>query len=127
MDKIRTKQVWQSLGLPTAKYKIADKRSFDAGSCKAIMSDLGEEVMVKPAQEGSSIGMARVNSALTLESAIQDAFKYDNKVLMIIKPSIKQIVLYIPVQVGCLNKTSRIWLALPWTHLKLSLVLVGAE
>lgn len=82
MDKIRSKQVWQSLGLPTAKYKIADKSCFDAGSCEAIMTDLGNEVMVKPAQEGSSIGMAKVNSALQLETAIQDAFKYDNKVLI---------------------------------------------
>ncbi|PKG93340.1 D-alanine--D-alanine ligase [Paraglaciecola sp. MB-3u-78] len=82
MDKIRSKQVWQSLGLPTANYKIADKRSFDAGSCGAIMADLGNEVMVKPAQEGSSIGMAKVNSALQLEIAIQDAFKYDDKVLI---------------------------------------------
>lgn len=82
MDKIRSKQVWQSLGLPTAKYKIADKRSFDAGSCEAIMASLGNEVMVKPAQEGSSIGMARVNSAQQLETAVQDAFKYDDKVLI---------------------------------------------
>jgi D-alanine-D-alanine ligase len=82
MDKIRSKQVWQSLGLPTANYKIADKRSFDAGSCGAIMANLGNEVMVKPAQEGSSIGMAKVSSALQLEIAIQDAFKYDDKVLI---------------------------------------------
>jgi D-alanine-D-alanine ligase len=82
MDKIRSKQVWQSLALPTAKYKIADKRSFDAGMCEAIMADLGNEVMVKPAQEGSSIGMARVNNALQLETAVQDAFNYDNKVLI---------------------------------------------
>lgn len=82
MDKIRSKQVWQSLGLPTAKYKIADKRSFDAGSCEAIMTDLGNEVMVKPAQEGSSIGMSKVSNALQLETAIQDAFKYDDKVLI---------------------------------------------
>jgi D-alanine-D-alanine ligase len=82
MDKIRSKQVWQSLGLPTANYKIADKRSFDAGSCGAIMDELGNEVMVKPAQEGSSIGMAKVNSALHLEAAVQDAFKYDDKVLI---------------------------------------------
>ena len=82
MDKIRSKQVWQSLGLPTAKYQIADKRCFDAGSCGAIMADLGNEVMVKPAQEGSSIGMARVTNALQLETAIQDAFKYDSKVLL---------------------------------------------
>lgn len=82
MDKIRSKQIWQSIGLPTANYKIADKRSFDAGSCGAIMAELGGEVMVKPAQEGSSIGMAKVNSALQLEIAIQDAFKYDDKVLI---------------------------------------------
>ena len=82
MDKIRSKQVWQSLGLPTANYKIADKRSFDAGSCGAIMTALGDKVMVKPAQEGSSIGMAKANNALQLEIAIQDAFKYDDKVLI---------------------------------------------
>ena len=82
MDKIRSKQVWQSLGLPTANYKIADKRSFDAGSCEAIMTALGDKVMVKPAQEGSSIGMAKANNALQLEIAIQDAFKYDDKVLI---------------------------------------------
>jgi D-alanine-D-alanine ligase len=82
MDKIRSKQVWQSLGLPTANYKIADKRSFDAGSCGAIMANLGNEVMVKPAQEGSSIGMAKVSSTLQLETAIQDAFEYDDKVLI---------------------------------------------
>jgi D-alanine-D-alanine ligase len=82
MDKIRSKQVWQSLGLPTAKYKIADKRCFDAGSCSAIMDALGNEVMVKPAQEGSSIGMAKVNSALQLETAIQVAFEYDDEVLI---------------------------------------------
>ncbi|MFT2090161.1 D-alanine--D-alanine ligase [Paraglaciecola sp. 2405UD69-4] len=82
MDKIRSKQVWQSLGLPTAKYKIADKRSYDGRSCKAIMDSLGKEVMVKPAQEGSSIGMAKVDSVQQLEIAIQNAFKYDNKVLI---------------------------------------------
>jgi D-alanine-D-alanine ligase len=82
MDKIHTKQVWQSLGLPTAKYEIADKRHFEAGKCSAIMDKLGNEVMVKPAREGSSIGMARVTSAKQLEAAIQDAFKYDNQVLL---------------------------------------------
>jgi D-alanine-D-alanine ligase len=82
MDKIRSKQIWQTLGLPTATFEIADKRDFDARSCGAIMARLGNEVMVKPAQEGSSIGMARVTNALQLETAIQDAFKYDSKVLL---------------------------------------------
>ncbi|WJG08726.1 D-alanine--D-alanine ligase [Aliiglaciecola sp. LCG003] len=82
MDKVRTKQIWQTLGLPTAKYHIAEKRSFDAGSCKVIMASLGDIVMVKPAQEGSSIGIAKVTSATQLETAIQDAFKYDDTVLL---------------------------------------------
>ena len=82
MDKIRSKQIWQSLELPTPPYEIADKRVFDAGMCGAIMARLGSEVMVKPAQEGSSIGMARVTSALQLETAIQEAFEYDDKVLV---------------------------------------------
>jgi D-alanine-D-alanine ligase len=82
MDKIHTKQVWQSLGLPTAKYEIADKRHFEAGKSSAIMDKLGNEVMVKPAREGSSIGMARVTSAKQLDVAVQNAFKYDNQVLL---------------------------------------------
>ncbi|MEW9797221.1 D-alanine--D-alanine ligase [Alteromonas sp. CYL-A6] len=82
MDKIRTKQIWHSLGLPSAKYKIADKSDFEAGSCGAIMQELGNEVMVKPAREGSSIGMARVTSAEQLVTAIEDAFNYDNQVLL---------------------------------------------
>ena len=82
MDKIRSKQIWESRGLPTAKYQIADKTSFEAGSCSAIMKKLGNKVMVKPAREGSSIGMAKVTSAKQLETAIQDAFNYDNQVLL---------------------------------------------
>lgn len=82
MDKVKTKQIWQTRGLPTAKYQIAEKRSFDAGSCKVIMTNLGDTVMVKPAQEGSSIGIAKVTNAAQLETAIQDAFKYDNTVLL---------------------------------------------
>ncbi len=82
MDKVKSKQIWQSLGLSTAKYEIADKRHFEAGSCACIIERLGNEVMVKPAQEGSSIGMAKVTSANELVAAIEDAFKYDNKVLL---------------------------------------------
>lgn len=82
MDKIHSKQIWESLGMPTAKYQIADKSDFEAGSCSAIMERLGNKVMVKPACEGSSIGMAKVTSAKQLETAIQDAFNYDNQVLL---------------------------------------------
>lgn len=82
MDKVRSKQIFQALGLPTARYEIARKRDFDAGSCEAIMARLGGVIMVKPALEGSSIGMAKVSDSAQLQSAIADAFKYDNTVLL---------------------------------------------
>ncbi|MDF2178430.1 D-alanine--D-alanine ligase [Aliiglaciecola sp. CAU 1673] len=82
MDKVRSKRIWQALGLPTAEYQVVDKQHFNAGSCTAIMAALGEAVMVKPAREGSSIGMAKVTTAQELSAAIEQAFQYDNEVLL---------------------------------------------
>ncbi|MFC3092702.1 D-alanine--D-alanine ligase [Alteromonas sediminis] len=82
MDKIHTKQIWQSVGISTAKYRIVTQSTFDAGSCSAIMDELGGIVMVKPAREGSSIGMAKVNCAKTLATAVSTAFRYDSLVLL---------------------------------------------
>lgn len=82
MDKIRTKWIWQAQGLPTAEYQVVDKSSFDAGSGADIIAALGGTVMVKPAREGSSIGMAKVTTADELSVAVQEAFKYDNQVLL---------------------------------------------
>lgn len=82
MDKIHTKQIWQAVGIASANYCVVDKSSFDAGSCDAIMNELGGIVMVKPAREGSSIGMAKVTSANNLATAITTAFQYDEQVLL---------------------------------------------
>ncbi|WP_416306119.1 D-alanine--D-alanine ligase [Neptunicella sp. SCSIO 80796] len=82
MDKVRSKQIFDSLGLPTASYQVVEKSRFDAGSCEVIMRSFGGAIMVKPAQEGSSIGMAKVNNSTQLLSAIEDAFNYDNQVLL---------------------------------------------
>ena len=82
MDKVRTKQIIQTLGLPTATYRVVHKSSYDVGSCKDIMTSFGGAIMVKPALEGSSIGMAKVTTAEQLQQAIQDAFNYDKQVLL---------------------------------------------
>lgn len=82
MDKVRSKRIWQALGLPTAEYRVVQKRHFNARSCAAIMGDLGEAVMVKPAREGSSIGMAKVTTVDALSAAIEQAFQYDDQVLL---------------------------------------------
>jgi D-alanine-D-alanine ligase len=78
MDKLRTKQVWQSLGLPTPRHaalaSIAD--------CEQAAATLGFPLMVKPAHEGSSIGMARVTTLEALIEAWQAASTFDAQVLV---------------------------------------------
>ena len=78
MDKLRTKQVWQSLGIPTPRHAVLASES----DCLQASTELGFPLIVKPAHEGSSIGMAKVNSAEELIAAWQDAAQYDSQVLV---------------------------------------------
>ncbi|MEO9242956.1 D-alanine--D-alanine ligase [Pseudomonas inefficax] len=78
MDKLRTKQVWQSLGIPTPRHAVLASES----DCLKAGTELGFPLIVKPAHEGSSIGMAKVNSAQELVTAWQDAARYDSQVLV---------------------------------------------
>ena len=82
MDKAKTKQIWQSCQLPTANYQIIIKENFEPSSATDILSSLSGTVMVKPVHEGSSIGMAKAENAAELISALDEAFKFDNKVLL---------------------------------------------
>jgi len=81
MDKIKTKQIWTAVGLPTAKYKIVHGDT-DHTELEQLLSSLGGTAMVKPSNEGSSIGMAKVRSAQELAGAITQAADYDNEVLL---------------------------------------------
>ena len=78
MDKLRTKQVWQSLGLPTPRHAALAS----VADCETAASELGFPLIVKPAHEGSSIGMAKVASLDELIKAWQDASRYDAQVLV---------------------------------------------
>ncbi|WP_277372814.1 D-alanine--D-alanine ligase [Pseudomonas sp. AA-38] len=78
MDKLRTKQVWHSLGLPTPRHAVLSSQA----DCEAAALELGFPLIVKPAHEGSSIGMAKVDSVEALIAAWQDAARYDSQVLV---------------------------------------------
>lgn len=78
MDKLRTKQIWRGMGLSTPDFATLSK---DCDWAKTL-ADLGHEVMVKPAHEGSSIGMSRVATASELEQAFNAAATYDSQVLV---------------------------------------------
>ncbi|MCJ8349746.1 D-alanine--D-alanine ligase [Moritella sp.] len=82
MDKIRTKQIWQSQGLPTALYRIVTPINFNTTIASDIIAELGSPVIIKPAKEGSSIGMAKVHNVAELEVAVTAAFAYDNEILV---------------------------------------------
>src|SRR5690606_12918396 len=73
MDKLRSKQLWRGVGLPTPDFALLSADT----DWQSVLNELGGEVMVKPAHEGSSIGMARVQSALELQAAYTNAAQYD--------------------------------------------------
>ena len=78
MDKLRTKQVWQSLGLSTPRHAVLAS----VEDCQRAAAELGFPLIVKPAHEGSSIGMAKVASVEELVAAWQAAATYDSQVLV---------------------------------------------
>jgi D-alanine-D-alanine ligase len=85
MDKVYSKQVWSTLALPTADYKVVTKAQVNSvakPNYTEILVHLSGVAMVKPAREGSSIGMAKVSTAAELENAVNQALKYDDDVLV---------------------------------------------
>jgi D-alanine-D-alanine ligase len=84
MDKVRTKQVWLSLGLPTPRYvRLLSGGADDSGQAvHAAAQQLGLPVIVKPANEGSSVGITRVFQEADLDTAIELAARYDGELLM---------------------------------------------
>lgn len=78
MDKTRSKRVWQSLGLPTPKF-IALPRGADV---HAAAKEIGFPLIVKPACEGSSVGVTRVFEEKDLDAAVALAAKYPGDLLM---------------------------------------------
>lgn len=80
MDKIKTKQVWLSLNLPTAKFQVIDEPNNI--NYQSLLDDLGGIIMVKPANEGSSIGMAKVDNVQDLKEAVKAAQDFDQDILL---------------------------------------------
>lgn len=78
MDKIRTKQVWMSLDLPTPRYR----RLATGGDVLGAAKTLGLPVIVKPSQEGSSVGVSRVFVEADLDAAVELAARYPGEMLM---------------------------------------------
>ena len=77
MDKWRTKMIWQAAGLPVPDYALLD----DASDFAAVETRLGLPLFVKPANEGSSVGISKVKRTGELATAYALARQHDPLVL----------------------------------------------
>ncbi len=77
MDKLRTKLLWRSVGLPIPDFEMLDESSDFA----AVEKRLGLPLFVKPACEGSSIGVTKVTRSGELRAAYREAARHDSLVI----------------------------------------------
>lgn len=82
MDKVRCKQIWHSLGLPTANWRVVTQTEIEQVNAEAMLQELGGRVIVKPAREGSSIGMSIADTGGSLALALQHAAQFDDDLLV---------------------------------------------
>lgn len=82
MDKVRCKQIWHSLELPTANWRVVTQEEIERADPDALLLELGGRVIVKPAREGSSIGMSRADNGQSLAAALKYAAQFDDDILV---------------------------------------------
>ncbi|WP_415785607.1 D-alanine--D-alanine ligase family protein [Deinococcus saxicola] len=84
MDKVMTKQVLASAGIPQVAWRLAVRRewSSDADDVRARAAELGFPLFVKPANLGSSVGISKVHGPGELDAALDLAFSLDRRVIL---------------------------------------------
>lgn len=78
MDKLRTKQIWLAMGLPTPPYRSVES----VDELLVAGTELGLPLAVKPSREGSSIGISRVNDPAQFQDAWERAAACDSPILV---------------------------------------------
>jgi D-alanine-D-alanine ligase len=81
MDKIMTKRLWLSEGLPTPRWQTLGAGQHHRESTRVVPDALGLPLIVKPAHEGSSFGVTRVNGYSDMQEAVKLAAGFDANVL----------------------------------------------
>jgi D-alanine-D-alanine ligase len=88
MDKIAMKTAFAQAGLPQVKYKALNRAQVWSNPCvfpklcDEIEASLGYPCFVKPANLGSSVGIAKVRSPQELEAALDNAASYDRRIIV---------------------------------------------
>jgi D-alanine-D-alanine ligase len=81
IDKVMTKRVWLAEGVPTPRYTLLRRGAYVREQVIKVPDDLGLPLIVKPAREGSSIGVAKVQGYSEMQAAVDAAAALDADVL----------------------------------------------
>jgi len=83
-DKIFEKQILESSGLPVTKYTWFYDNEYKEDEDEVLkkIKNIGYPVMVKPARLGSSVGISKVKNEKDIKDAIEEAIRYDEKILI---------------------------------------------
>jgi D-alanine-D-alanine ligase len=81
IDKVMTKRIWIAEGIPTPKYQLLRRGVYTREIVRSVPDDLGLPLIVKPAREGSSIGVAKVEGYSQMQDAVDAAAALDSDVL----------------------------------------------
>lgn len=97
MDKLAMKTLFAAAGLPQVKYLAVRRHQIQSDSpefaqlCLQIETELGYPCFVKPANLGSSVGIAKVRSRLELETALESAASYDRRIIVEAGVTVREI------------------------------------
>ena len=81
IDKVMTKRVLLAQGLPTPRYVLLRQGAYDNAAVDALADELGLPLIVKPAREGSSIGLTKVTERSAMAAAVALAGQLDADIL----------------------------------------------
>jgi D-alanine-D-alanine ligase len=81
MDKVMTKRIWLSEGIPTPRYQLLRRGAFDRRQVIAVPDTLGLPLIVKPACEGSSLGVTKVIGYSGMTAAVEAANQMKDDIL----------------------------------------------
>ena len=81
IDKVMTKRVWIAEGIPTPQYKVLHQGNFERREVIEIPDALGLPLIVKPAREGSSLGVTKVMGYSGMSEAVDLAGDLDADIL----------------------------------------------
>ncbi len=82
MDKDVAKRLMNEAGIPNARFRSFRKEDDAEIHSEKIAADLGLPLFVKPANMGSSVGISKVESAADLQDAVDEAFRFDTKIII---------------------------------------------